>query len=146
MKEILISPQFWAIVIPALVAIWTFSKTKAAERESEWRKEKLKLYLKFVQTLSSITESDITDEGEIIFANACNDLHALASSDVLKALHKYQDEIRITNTNSSNEQRQKSLDSLIYEMRKDLKIKPLDKKDEFQMLLWTSGKKKNKTL
>lgn len=48
MKEILSSPQFWAIIVPALVAIWTFSRSKQAERESEWRKEKLKLYLNFV--------------------------------------------------------------------------------------------------
>jgi len=146
MKEILISPQFWAILIPALVGVWTFSKTKEAERESEWRKEKLKLYLTFVKALSGITKTDITDDGEINFAKACNDLHALASASVLNALHKYQEEIRVTNLSPSDESIQNALNELLYEMRKDLKIKPEDKKDEFQMLLWTSGKKKNNAL
>ena len=142
MNGIITSPQFWAIIIPALVGVLTFYKAKEAERDSEWRKEKLKLYLKFVEALSDITDSEITDDGEINFAKSCNDLHALAPARVLNALHNYQDNIRITNINSSKESKQKALDCLIYEMRKDLKIKPSDKKDDFQMLLWTSGKRK----
>ena len=149
MKEIITSPQFWSTIIPVLaiivsafLAIWTFSKTKEAERESEWRKEKLKLYLKFVETLSGTTKADMTDEGAIQFAEACNNLHALAPASVLKALYEYQDQIRITNPDPSDELIQTTLDKLVYEIRKDLNIKPPDNENEFKMLLWTSGKKK----
>jgi hypothetical protein len=141
-KEIISTPQFWAIIIPALVGVWTFKKAKEAERESEWRKEKLKLYLNFVNALSGITDSEISDEGEINFAKACNDLHALAPSKVLSALHDYQNQIRISNPNPSNELKQKTLDSLLYQMRKDLQIKPSDNIQDFSMQLWSSGKKK----
>ena len=143
MMEILTSPQFWAIIIPALVGIWVLSKTKEAERESEWRKEKLKYYLGFVESLSGITDSEITIDGEISFAKSCNDLHALAPQSVLNALHQYQEEIRISNSNPSNQAKQVALDNLLFEMRKDLKLKPHDKKEEYQMLLWTTGKRKN---
>lgn len=141
MKELILSPQFITIV-SVLIGIYTFKKTKEAERESEWRKEKLKLYLKFVESLSEITDSERTDEGEINFAKACNDLHALASRCVLKALHEYQEQMRITNPKPSIELKQKTLDKLILEMRKDLKIKPCDRENEFSVNLWTSGKKK----
>jgi hypothetical protein len=79
-KLILIKPEFWAIVIPAFVAILIFSKTKKSEREAEWRKVKLKLYLNFMESLSGITDSEKPDEGDVVFAKACNDLHLLAST------------------------------------------------------------------
>lgn len=55
---ILTSPNFWGILVPALAGVLTFYKSKAAERESEWRKEKLKLHLNFVESLSGITDSE----------------------------------------------------------------------------------------
>ncbi|NTU49665.1 MAG: hypothetical protein HGA87_02000 [Desulfobulbaceae bacterium] len=143
MKEFLLSSQFITI-ISVVIGLYIFHKTKEAERESEWRKEKLNLYLKFVESLSGITDSEITDEGEIGFAKACNDLHALAPQNVLKALHGYQEQIRITNHHSSVESKRKALNKLIFEMRRDLKIKPQDKEEECLMLLWTSGKRRSR--
>ena len=124
MNNTISSPQFLGIIVSAIVALWTFNKTKDKEREAEWRKEKLKLYLNFVESLSGTTDSEISDEGEINFAKACNDLHALAPHAVLKSLHEYQEQIRISNHNQSVELKQATLNKLIYEMRKDLKIKP----------------------
>jgi len=143
MNNIISSPQFWGILVSAIVALWTFNKTKEKEREAEWRKEKLKLYLNFVEALSGITDSEISDEGEMNFAKSCNDLHALAPHAVLKALHKYQEQIRVSNPNPSVELKQTTLNKLIYEMRKDLKIKPSDNESQFEMILWSSGKRKN---
>ena len=141
--EILKSPSFWGIFIPALAVVITFYLSKAAERESEWRREKLRLYLKFVEALSGITDCEKSIEGEIKFAKACNDLHALASSQVLKALHAYQGKIAISNISSTPAEKQDVLNRLVLEMRKDLKVKPKDKESEFEMLLWTSGIKKD---
>ena len=143
LKEIAKDSQFWAIIIPTLIAIWSFYKTKEAERESEWRKEKLKLYLSFVEALSGITDSEMSDQGEIRFAKACNDLHALSSSSVLTALHRYQEQMSVKNQSSTRESKQTALDDLLFEMRRDLKIKPSDKRTEFKALLWTSGKRNN---
>lgn len=140
MTDIILSPQFITF-FSILIGIWTFHKTKEAERESEWRKEKLKLYLKFVEALSGLTDCEITDQGRISFAKACNDLHALSPQNVIQALHEYQEQIRITNQSSTVESKQEALNKLIFEMRRDLKIKPHDNKSEFEMLLWTSGVK-----
>ena len=139
--EIFESPSFWAIFIPALAGVFTLYLTKAAERESEWRKEKLRLYLNFVEALSGITDYEKSIDGDIKFAKACNDLHALASFDVLKALHTYQEKMALSNITSTPEQKQNALNKLIFEMRNDLKVKPKDKESEFKMLLWSSGVK-----
>ena len=141
--EIVKFPSFWAIFVPALAGVFTFYSSKAAERESEWRKEKLRLYLNFVEALSGITDCEKSLDGSIKFAKACNDLHALASSDVLTALHAYQEKMALSNTFSTPEQKQITLNKLIFEMRRDLKVKPKDKETEFEMLLWTSGAKQN---
>lgn len=137
------SPSFWAVFVPALAGVITFYLSKAAERESEWRKEKLRLYLNFVEALSGITDCEKSIENDIKFAKACNDLHALASKEVLKALHRYQEKIAISNTSSTPEENQVTLNALVFEMRKDLKVKPKDKESELEMLLWTSGAKKD---
>lgn len=139
-KTIFTSFNFWGIAIPAFVGIYTFHKNKVAERESEWRKEKLKLYLNFVHALRGITDFEISAQGEINFEKACNDLHALSPNSVLTALHNYQDKIRISNLNSTPYENQIALNHLIWEMRKDLKIKPIENKSDFKMLLWTYGK------
>ena len=139
--EIFKSPSFWAIFVPALAGVFTLYMSKVAERESEWRKEKLRLYLNFVETLSGITDCEKSQEGDVKFAKACNDLHALASLDVLCALHAYQEKMALSNIASTPEQKQIALNRLIIEMRRDLKVKPKDKESEFEMLLWTSGRK-----
>lgn len=138
--DIFKSPSFWAIFVPALAGVITLYMSKAAERESEWRKEKLRLYLNFVEALSGITDFEKSHEGDIKFAKACNDLHALASADVLRALHAYQKSMALSNTVSTPEQKQAALNQLVLEMRRDLKVRPKDK--EFEMLLWTSGVKR----
>jgi hypothetical protein len=99
------------------------------------------MYLNFIESLSGITDSEKNDEGEINFAKACNNLHSLAPISVLNALHNYQNEIRISNPNPNPELIQKALDSLIYYMRRDMKLRPSCSINEFKMLLWTSGKK-----
>ncbi|MEW6536141.1 MAG: hypothetical protein AB1454_11055 [Candidatus Auribacterota bacterium] len=100
------------------------------------------MYLKFVEALSGINTGDITEEGAINFAKAWNNLHALAPRSVLKALHKYQHEIAIINRHPSEELKQLALNNVVFEMRKDLKIKPSYKRKAFEFQLWSSRKKR----
>lgn len=141
--EIFQSPSFWGIFVPALAGVATLYLSKAAERESEWRKEKLRLYLNFVEALSGITDFEKSREGEVKFAKACNDLHALASANVIRALHAYQESMALSNKTSSPDDKQNALNLLVFEMRRDLKVKPKDKEAEFEMRLWTSGAESN---
>ncbi len=141
LTNIINSPAFWALFIPAIMAVFTLYANKSFEREAEWRKEKLRLYLSFVEALSGITDGEINIENEIKFAKSCNDLHALASADVIKSLHIYQETMSKSNTSSTIEDKQRALTKLIYNMRRDLKIRPQDMEGEFEMRLWTAGYK-----
>jgi hypothetical protein len=94
-----------------------------------------------MESLSGITDSEKSDEGEIAFAKACNDLHLLSSKPVINALHEYQKEMSTKNINSTPESRKLTQENLIYEIRRDLKIKPTEKRTDFKLHLWTSGKK-----
>lgn len=123
-----------------------FFLSKAAEREAEWRKEKLKLYLNFVQSLSGITDFERSNENDIKFARACNNLHALSPISVINALHNYQEKIALSNATSTPQEKTEALNKLILEIRKDLKVKPKAYESEFEMLLWTSGKHKDDDL
>lgn len=138
MMDILESPKFWAVFIPAMVAVLTLYIIKAQQIESEWRKEKLRLYLEFIEALSGITDFEKSINNDIKFAKACNDLHALASEEVLEKLHAYQSEIAMSNTRSTPDDKQEALNRLVLKMRKDLKVRPKDK--NFKILLWTSGR------
>lgn len=138
---ILSSPTFWGILVPATAGVITFYLSKLAERESEWRKEKLRLYLNFIEALSGITDCEKSEENDVKFAKACNDLHALSPANVLAALHAYLATMAISNTASTPEQKQVALNRLVLTMRKDMKLKPADTETTFQMLLWTSGRK-----
>jgi len=58
---------------------------------------------------------------------------------VIKALQDFQQEIKITNGSRSNEQHDKLMSQLFYEMRKDLQITPKDKNTSLIFGLWSAG-------
>ena len=84
-----------AIVVPAV----SFYLTKRKERQADWQRYKFEIYKELVQSLSGIVGTDSTPEGNRRFAAACNTLHLIASQGVITALHKFQDEIRVSNPN-----------------------------------------------
>ena len=138
-KNILLSPNFWGIVIPALSAVFALLYSKHSEIQSEWRKVKLKRYMQFIESVSGITDNEICIENSKKFAKACNDLHAFSPYPVINCLHKYQEHVAISNTDSTPQQKEDALRDLIWEIRRDLKIRPLTNKNQFRVKLWTSG-------
>lgn len=120
-----------------LIASITYYLTKIKEQESEWRKEKLKIYIEFIESLSWITDCEWSYENDIKFAKCCNNLYLFAPLKVLSALKIFQKEVAITNTNKSFEKYTQTLGNLISEIRKDIKIKWKNMK-YFKVLLWTS--------
>ena len=125
-----------------LVAAASYWFAKQAEREAEWRKEKLKHYMAFVDSLSGILKEESTPEGQIAFAKACNDILLFAPQFVIEALMNFQDEIKISNKNKSLEKHDELLSQLFLAMRKDVGIKPKDEEATFKVRLWGSGVKK----
>lgn len=100
------TPVIVAVISAAaaiLVSALSFYLTKSKERQTDWQRYKLEMYKEFVQSLSSIVGTDSTPEGNRRFAAACNTLHLIGSPGVLAALHRFQDEIRVSNMNRDAE-------------------------------------------
>ena len=117
----------------------TYWFTKKREREAELRKEKLEHYKDFVASLSGIISGESTPEGQRAFARACNKLNLVAPQAVVKALQDFQHEIKVSNSNRSNERHDRLMSKLFHEMRKDLQVTPKDKDSSFVFGLWASG-------
>ncbi|HYE36445.1 hypothetical protein [Methylocaldum sp.] len=113
--------------------------TKKRERDAELRKEKLDHYKDFVASLSSIISGEWTADGQRAFSRACNKLNLVAPQAVLQALQEFQQEIKISNTERSNERHDKLMSRLFYEIRKDLEVVPKDNEATFRIRLWASG-------
>ena len=126
-----------------LLAGFTYWSTKSKEREAELRKEKFEYYKKFIESINETIEGDKTPDGNLKFAKASNNLMLMAPQSVIEALNQFRDEISISNSaHSTLENHDRLLSTLMYEIRKDLKISPKDKKDQLRIKLWASGASK----
>jgi hypothetical protein len=143
-----------AEVVTALIAVsgaialagTTYWFTKKRERDAELRKEKLEHYKDFVASLSGIVSSEGTPDEHRAFARACNKLNLVAPQAVVKALQDFQQEIKVSNSQRSDERHDKLMSKLFFEMRKDLQITPKDEDSSFLFGLWASGvRPKNET-
>ncbi|MFH0776538.1 MAG: hypothetical protein V1936_02920 [Patescibacteria group bacterium] len=111
---------------------------KSREREAEWRKEKLKFYINFVQSLSGITDikAEENPNNHIAWARSCNNLYLFAPKEVMKALQELQEQIKVTQKNRSVDEQTKKINRLFKEIRKDIGIENNDLGD-VDILLWT---------
>ena len=124
-----------------MAAAASYVFTKRAEREADWRKEKLERYKAFVASLSDAIEGETSREGQERFARACNDVILFAPQPVLEALRRFRQEILVSNPNKSIERHDKLLAELFLEIRKDLRLRPRDNPRTFRVQLWASGRK-----
>lgn len=95
--------------------------------------------------MSGIVGTDSTSDGSRRFAASCNTLHLIASKGVLDALHDFQDEIRISNANRSDETHDALLSRLLWEIRADLNIPRTPSINVFDARLWCSGAGRTQT-
>jgi len=107
-----------AIVVSAV----SFYLTKSKERQADWQRYKFELYKELAQSFSGIVGTDSTPEGNRRFASACNTLHLIGSKGVLNAWHRFQDEIRVSNTSRDADRHDELLALLEWEIREDLRI------------------------
>ncbi|MFA5737164.1 MAG: hypothetical protein WCX70_01105 [Candidatus Paceibacterota bacterium] len=130
MKEIIeniFTTEFFTTLLSVLggvfIASLTYYLSKKKEREADWQKEKLNFYIEFISSITDNLKCGSTAEGAKRFARASNNLYLFASPKVITALTNYQDEIRASNKNRSAEGEARALGNLIFQMRKDMKIK-----------------------
>lgn len=122
-----------------LIAVAGYVLTKRAEREAEWRKEKLAYYKEFVSSLSGAISTETTPEGQIRFSRATNDIALFAPYRVIVALDRFWEEIRVSNPTKSVERHDKLLSELFFEIRRDIGVRPRDKRASFRVRLRSSG-------
>lgn len=113
--------------------------TKRQEREAELRRQKLEHYKGFVLALGGTIAGESTPDGNRSFAKACNNLNLVAPQSVLEALQSFQQEIKASNPNKSQELHDLLMSRLFYEFRKDLGVSPADCQEKFRVGLWASG-------
>ena len=122
------------------VAALTSYLTKAKEREAAWRAKKLDYYETFFDAVSGNVGDAIPPQAKINFANAVNNLHLIASQDVIDALHELCDEIAESNTAQFSKERHDRIWSrLVWHIRADLSDAPKKSLEEFEARLWASG-------
>lgn len=131
-------------VISGIVAVTTpgfaFYLTKAKERDADRQKRKFEQYQEFLAATGGIVGTDATPQGQRRFAAACNTLSLMASVRVIRALHEYQDEIRVSNPHKSDERHDALFSKLVWEIRKDLRIRGTPRRaEDFSVGLWCSG-------
>lgn len=122
-----------------LLAVAGYVLTKRAEREAEWRKEKLAYYKEFVSSLSGAIANETTTEGQIRFSRACNDILLFAPHRVIVALDRFWDEIRASNPSKSLANHDKLLSELFFAIRRDIGVRPRDERQTFNVRLRSSG-------
>lgn len=108
-----------AVAVSLLTYVWA----KRREHESEWRHLKVEQYKEFVAALSGIVQSRTTREAQARYANAVNSLTLVASADVMKAIYRFQDEIRklvASGDSRSDERHDQLLSDLLNAVRLDI--------------------------
>jgi hypothetical protein len=136
------TPVVVAIISAAaaiLVSALSFYLTKSKEREADWQRYKFEMYKEFIESMSGNLGRDPTPEGSRRFAAACNTVHLIGSQGILVALHRFQDEIRVSNTNRDDRRHDQLLSALEWEIRNDLRIPHNPPLAEFRARLWSSG-------
>jgi len=121
----------------ALAAI-TYYLTKQRERDAELRSESLAHYKMYVESINGIIGEQWSPEGSNEYARAFNNLHLFAPQAVIEALHEYQKELNSANPERTDEGQRKRYTDLMFQIRKDLKVKPKDNV-RFEAWLWGGG-------
>lgn len=127
-----------AIAVIAASAATIFL-TKQKEREAIWRAKKLAYYEEFIGAGSGIVGKVAPPEAKIRFATSVNNLHLIASNDVLTALHSFCDEIAESNANRDADRHDQLWSRLVWEIRRDLDDPPTKRPEAFIARLWASG-------
>jgi hypothetical protein len=113
--------------------------TKRQERAVARHNLKLGQYQEFIEALAGNLHGESSDETQQRFSRASNTMYLIASNDVLRSMDLYRTEIRASNSNRSDEAHDRLLSRLVWEIRNDLGDPPTTKPEDFEMRLWASG-------
>ena len=130
------APEYWAIIIPAMVAVVTFYLTKMYEIKSEWQKQKLNHYKVLLSSLSELaTDGTDKEKANTNFSLATNTIALVAPQYVIQALMAFHDEVKFSNPNRTPEKHDLLLKDLLLKIRKDIGLSKTDNPDTFNFHL-----------
>jgi hypothetical protein len=89
------------------------------DHEADWRKMKLEYYREYLLALSRVVGRDSDATAQRRYADAANGLILVAPSNLLIALHAFQNEVRETNKSHDPLKAESLLNVLMRNMRKD---------------------------
>lgn len=102
------------------VAAITYGFNKRREREAEWRQLKLNHYKEYVSALSDVVGESSTARTQARYSAAVNLMTLVASPTVLRALYEFQDEVRASNPDRTQDGHDVKLSALLRAIRADV--------------------------
>lgn len=123
------------ILAPSVAYIWT----KRREHIARLREEKLYYYKDFVSCLSGVIANESSPQEQKDFSKSCNNLNLVAPLSVINAVQHFLNQIKTSNANICIEKHDEALTQLLFEIRKDLGIKPEEHSKDFRFRIWSSG-------
>ena len=135
------------IIVAVIAAVASLAGAAASfifslrrEQAGDWRKVKFEHYREFMTALSGITGSDATPDGHRRFSLSSNTIQLIAPKTVIDALHRFRDEISVSNaTDRVPERHDLLLSDLIRTIRADLGMPRRSNPDNLVIRLWVSG-------
>lgn len=123
------------VVGSAGVAGLSYLFAKRQQREAEWRTAKLEHYRALLSAISDLAGENPGPEVHQRFALTVNTIGLVAPQAVVGALMDFHNEIRIGNTNRTQERHDGLLMRLVLAIRTDLGISPRDDPTSFRFHL-----------
>ena len=118
-KSILSSPQFWGIMVPALIAVWTFYKTENNKLKWEQYKSKEQSYTSLIKSVKGFYVGSHDDSLKNMFIEQLNLCWLYAPDEVIQHGYKFLMSVH-TGKVYSDEEKELALGNFIAVIRKDM--------------------------
>ncbi len=118
-KTILSAPEFWGIIIPAFIAIFTFFRTEKNKLKWEQYKKKEESYAMLIKTLKGFYSHVQENELKNKFLEQMNLCWIYAPDEVIKKGYDFLMSVH-TNKKCTDDEKELSLGEFVLAIRKDM--------------------------
>jgi hypothetical protein len=125
-----------AALSSVVAAFVSYHFSRKREIEADWRNQRLTQYRELLSSLSDAAIHGInSNKAQERFANAFNTIALVAPQPDLNRLLEFHDEIRFGNPDPSRDRHDELLTRLVFEIRRDMHIRPKDDVESFRFRL-----------
>jgi hypothetical protein len=119
------------VIGSALVASLSYAFTKRHQLEAQWRESKLTHYRALLSSISDVAVDNSDNGAHKRFALAVNTVALVGPQAVVAAVLAFHEGIQRSNPKWSLELHDRLLTALVFEIRRDLDIRPRDDRKTF---------------